>query len=325
MNGSHSPVHIPVLATRCVSLLGPAFGGVKAPVAIDATLGLGGHSNLLLETFPELKVIGIDRDPKALEIASERLEHYGERFQPVHQTYDAIAEVTSEYAPGGVSAILMDLGVSSMQLDEAERGFAYSQDAFLDMRMDQTRGQSAADLLDTVDEGELRRILRVYGEEKFAHRIAARIVARRATSPVRTSSELVDLIRDSIPAPARRTGGNPAKRTFQALRIAVNEELEILTTAIPAALQSLMIGGRIAVLAYQSLEDRIVKRTFAAAAQSSAPVGFPVELPEHAPYIELLTRGAEQATEEEIAQNPRAKPVRLRAAEKTRPVRREQR
>lgn len=318
MHRSDTPVHVPVMASRCVDLLAPAIDAAADPVVIDATLGLGGHSELLLREFPTLTVVGIDRDPRALEIATERLEGFGERFTAVHATYDDVGKVARDRAAEGVAGVLMDLGVSSMQLDEAARGFAYSQEAPLDMRMDQTRGSTAADLLQELPEADLRRILKTYGEERFAGRIAAAIVARRATDPVRTSSALVDVIGQSIPAPARRTGGNPAKRTFQALRIAVNEELEILTRAVPAALDALAVGGRIVVMAYQSLEDRIVKRALAKAASSSTPPDFPVELPEHAPEITLLTRGAEQASPEEIERNPRSKPVRLRAAEKTR-------
>lgn len=317
------PVHVPVLASRCIDLLEPAIVDATEPVLIDATLGLGGHSELLLTTFPSLTVIGIDRDPRALELASQRLEKFAPRFTGVHAVYDDVARIAAQYAPTGASGILMDLGVSSMQLDETERGFAYSQNAPLDMRMDQTQGRTAAELLDELPETELRRILRVYGEEKFAHRIAGEIVSRRESAPVRTSAELVELIRQCIPAPARRTGGNPAKRTFQALRIAVNDELETLTRALPAALDALAIGGRIVVMSYQSLEDRIVKRAFARAATSLSPPDFPVELPEHAPYLELLTRGAQQAGPQEIEENPRSAPVRLRAAEKIRPSRKE--
>lgn len=317
------PVHVPVLANRCIELLAGAIDGADSPVVIDATLGLGGHSELLLQEFEDVRVVGIDRDPAALKFATNRLEKFGDRFTPVHTTYDAVAEVAADHAPGGLSGVLMDLGVSSMQLDQAERGFAYAQDAELDMRMDPTQGITAAELLATVPETELRRILRVYGEEKFAARIAETIVARRKSDPVHTSAQLVEVIRESIPAPARRTGGNPAKRTFQALRIAVNEELDILARAIHAAIEVLEIGGHIVVMSYHSLEDRIVKRALGQGATSTAPLGFPVELPEHAPYLELLTRGAERASEEEIERNPRAKPVRLRAAKKIADVRKE--
>jgi len=321
MHRSTDPVHVPVLASRCIELLAPALG--EGGVLIDATVGLGGHARLVLDAVPGARVIGIDRDPRALEVAAERLGAYGGRFTPVHATYDGIAEIAQRHAPEGARGVLMDLGVSSMQLDDAGRGFAYSRDTDLDMRMDPTTGPTAADLLAHAPEAELRHILRAYGEEKFAPRIAAAIVSRRAHAPVATSGELVELIRQAIPAPARRTGGNPAKRTFQALRVAVNRELEILTRALPAAIEALAVGGRLVVMSYQSLEDRIVKRALASGAASTAPPDFPVELPEHAPYLRLLTRGAERASAEETAANPRSKPVRLRAAEKVRHPREE--
>lgn len=319
MHRSANPVHLPVLASRCIDLFTPALHAPGA-VVIDATLGLGGHSRILLETFEHVRVVGIDRDPHALAVATERLGAYSERFTGVHATYDEIGTIAAARAPGGVAGILMDLGVSSMQLDDDTRGFSYARDTDLDMRMDPTTGITAADLLAQAPEAELRRILQAYGQEKFAGRIAADIVSRRENDPVRTSAQLVDLIRDAIPAPARRTGGNPAKRTFQALRVAVNDELEILTRALPAAIDALAVGGRIVVLSYQSLEDRIVKQALVRAATSTTPPDFPVDLPEHAPYLELLTRGAERAGPAEIETNPRSKPVRLRAAEKIRPT-----
>jgi 16S rRNA (cytosine1402-N4)-methyltransferase len=217
-----------------------------------------------------------------------------------------------------VQGLLFDLGVSSMQLDEAERGFAYAQDAPLDMRMDQTRGISAAEVLNTYSHGELARILKVYGEERFAGKIASVIVREREKEPFTTSARLVELVRNAIPAATRRTGGNPAKRTFQALRIEVNGELEVLDRAIPGALGVLAIGGRIAVMSYQSLEDRLVKQYFAAGATSTAPPGLPFIPEEHQPWLKLITRGAELATEEEIEENRRAAPVRLRVAERIR-------
>src|SRR5690625_3824285 len=299
--------HVPVLADRCLDLLAPALADPGA-VLVDATLGMGGHSELALRRFAHLRVIGIDRDPQAIAIAGQRLAAFADRFTAVHGVYDDIDRIVAEHAPGGVHGILMDLGVSSMQLDDAGRGFAYAQDAPLDMRMDQSQGITAAELLARAPEPELRRILREYGEERFAGRIAGEIVARRDVNPIRTSAELVDLVRECIPAPARRTGGNPAKRTFQALRVAVNNELQILRRAIPAAIRSLRVGGRIVVMSYQSLEDRIVKRALVDGATSTAPPDFPVELPEHAPHLQLLTRGAERADEEEINNNPRATP-----------------
>lgn len=311
MNGSRSAAerHIPVLADRCLELLRPALA--EGGTMIDATLGMGGHSELVLREVPNARVIGIDRDRAALELASARLAPFGERFRAVHATYDQVGEVAGD----GVEAILMDLGVSSLQLDEVERGFSYREDAPLDMRMDSSTGESAAELLARVDEAELRTILFRWGEERFAPRIAREIVRCRAQQPLRTTGQLVEIVRRSIPAAARRQGGNPAKRTFQALRIAVNRELDILETALPAALDALRPGGRIVVLAYHSLEDRIVKQAFRRRATSSAPPGLP-ELAEHRPTFRLLTHGAEKAGDDEIAANPRSASVRLRAAER---------
>lgn len=310
--------HVPVLAERCLELLAPAVAQPGATL-VDATLGLGGHSELALQKFPELRVIGIDRDPRAIELATERLAPFGSRFRAVHTAYDEIDEVAASHAPGGVHGVLMDLGVSSMQLDEADRGFAYAHDAPLDMRMDPTSGSSAAELLAAAPAAELRRILHTYGEERFAARIADRIVSRREDEPITRTTQLAELVRSAVPAAARRTGGNPAKRTFQALRIAVNDELEILAAALPRAVETLGVDGRIVVMSYQSLEDRLVKQTLARGATSSAPHGLPVEPASHRPYLQLLTRGAEQAAEER-ADNPRAASVRLRAAQRLRPT-----
>ncbi|MGJ9477144.1 MULTISPECIES: 16S rRNA (cytosine(1402)-N(4))-methyltransferase RsmH [unclassified Actinotignum] len=308
-------LHAPVLVDICIELLAPAFQ-VPAPVLVDCTLGMGGHTEAFLERFENLTVIGIDRDPAAIALAGERLARFGQRFRPVQTTYDDVAAAAGNRP---VDGILMDLGVSSLQLDETERGFSYSHDAPLDMRMNAQVGRTAADILAGASVRELTRILREYGEEKFAHRIATAVVERRASAPLTRTGELVEIVRSSIPAPARRTGGNPAKRTFQALRIAVNDELGTLERALPAALATLRVGGRIVVEAYQSLEDRLVKRAFAAGATSRAPKGLPVELEEHKPWLELLTRGAIQANEEEITRNSRSASVRLRAAEKIRP------
>lgn len=318
--------HIPVLLDRCVELLAPALtrssdDGTGATL-IDATLGAGGHSEQFLTRFPGLRLIGLDRDPDALQIAGDRLAPFGERVTLVRTRYDGVADAVADagldggQGGQGVDAILFDLGVSSMQLDRAERGFSYSADAPLDMRMDSGSDLTAAQILNSYDERALARVLREYGEEKFAGRIASFIVRRRATTPFTTTGELVELLYDAIPAPARRTGGHPAKRTFQALRIEVNAELESLRLALPDALRVLRPGGRIAVMAYQSLEDRIVKTAFAAATASRTPPGLPVELPGHGPEFVALTRGAERADAEEIERNPRSAPVRLRAVEK---------
>ena len=308
--------HVPVLLRECLDMLAPAIERPGA-VLVDATLGMGGHTEGALERFEGLTVIGIDRDPQAIELASVRLERFGTRFRAVHTTYENIDAAVEEQLGAGarVDGVLMDLGVSSLQLDEADRGFAYSKDAPLDMRMDATSGQSAADLLATASEGELIRILRTYGEEKFAPRIARLIIRRRDDAPITRTGELVDIIREAIPAPARRTGGNPAKRTFQALRVAVNDELTILERALPRALSSLRVGGRLVVESYQSLEDRIVKDVLRRGSTSAAPPGLPIIPDEMAPSLRLLAKGANKADQAEQDHNPRSASVRLRGAE----------
>lgn len=300
---------------RVIALLAPALEAPGA-VLVDATLGLGGHAEHALASFPGLRLVGVDRDPEALRLSGERLSAFGERVTLVHAVYDELPDVLERLGMRRVQGILFDLGVSSMQLDEADRGFAYAQDAPLDMRMDPTSDLTAAEVLNTYSAGELARILRQYGEERFAGRIAARVVVERKVEPFTTSARLVDLIRNAIPAPARRTGGNPAKRTFQALRIEVNGELDALRSAVPAALEALALGGRIVVMSYQSLEDRIVKHALAVGAHPDVPVGLPV-IPEYMkPWLHLLTRGAETASEDEITANPRAASARVRAAER---------
>lgn len=314
--------HVPVLLDRCVELLAPALTRQSADgtgaVLVDATLGAGGHAERFLTEFPGLRLIGLDRDPDALWIAGERLAPFGDRVVLVRTRYDGIEGVLTEtgYWASKVDGILFDLGVSSMQLDRTERGFSYSADAPLDMRMDPDATLTAAEVVNTYDEKALTRALREFGEERFAGRIAAQIIRRRARQPFATTGDLVELLYQAIPAPARRTGGHPAKRTFQALRIVVNGELDSLRAALPAALTALAPGGRIVVMAYQSLEDRIVKNAFAAATASRTPPGLPVELPGHEPQFVALTRGAERAAPAEIDRNPRSAPVRLRALEK---------
>lgn len=309
-------IHTPVLLERCLDLLAPALEGPSA-VVVDATLGMGGHTEAILERFPTVTVIGLDRDRDALRLASERLARFGDRLRPVHTVYDGIAAAVAGEGFDAVDAILFDLGVSSLQLDRAERGFAYAQDAPLDMRMDQTEGPTAADILADYSEGQLRAIFERYGEEKLAARYARAIVQARAAQPLERSSELVAVLQEATPA-ALMNAGHPAKRVFQALRIEVNRELAALEVALPAALDVLAVGGRIVVLAYQSLEDRLVKRVLADASRSTAPAGLPVELPGHEPRFRLLVRGAELASDQERADNPRATPVRLRAAERVR-------
>ncbi|MEV7213200.1 16S rRNA (cytosine(1402)-N(4))-methyltransferase RsmH [Kitasatospora cineracea] len=318
---SPAPRHVPVMLERCLDALAPA---ISAPgsVVVDATLGLGGHSEALLTRFPDVRLIAVDRDPQALALSAKRLAPFGDRATLVHAVYDEIPRVLDELDVPEVHGVLFDLGVSSMQLDEADRGFAYAQDAPLDMRMDQTRGISAAEVLNTYSHGDLARILKVYGEERFAGKIASAVLREREREPFSTSARLVELVRNAIPAATRRTGGNPAKRTFQALRIEVNGELEVLDRAIPGALDALAVGGRIVVMSYQSLEDRLVKQYLQAGATSTAPPGLPIVPEELQPWLKLLTRGAELATEEEIEENRRAAPVRLRVAERIRRTRR---
>ncbi len=300
---------------RVIALLAPALAQPGA-VLVDATLGLGGHAEQALTAFPQVRLVGIDRDEAALALSRQRLAPFADRITLVHAVYDELPEVLGELGLSSVQGILFDLGVSSMQLDEADRGFAYAQDAPLDMRMDQGRGITAAEVLNTYDAAALARILREYGEERFASRIAARVVSERAQAPFTTSARLVELIRGAIPAAARRTGGNPAKRTFQALRIEVNGELEVLRRAIPAALDSLAVGGRIVVMSYQSLEDRIVKQALAQAAAPRIPHDLPVVPAGMEPWLRIITRGAETPTADELTDNPRSASVRVRAAER---------
>lgn len=311
-----SSEHVPVMVDRVLDLLAPALDvQASPPVLVDATLGLGGHTQAVLDRFADVVVIGIDRDPDALAAARDRLAAYGDRLRTAQTTYDRVADVLADESFGAADAVLFDLGVSSMQLDRAERGFSYAQDAPLDMRMGGT-DMTAADIVNTYPAADIARILRQYGEERFARRIADAIVATREATPFATSDQLVALIREQIPAPARRTGGNPAKRTFQALRIAVNDELAIVASAIPAAMDALNPGGRVVSMAYHSLEDRIVKRAFAKATTSSAPADLPVVPPELRPKFRLVTRGAEQADADEVAANSRARSVRVRAVER---------
>lgn len=308
-------IHTPVLLERCVELLAPALDGEAT--LIDATLGMGGHSEAFLERFPHLRIIGFDRDESALAIARERLARFGDRIEFVHAVYDEIDAVCQRLGVERVQGVLFDLGVSSLQLDRADRGFAYAQDAPLDMRMDQSTGQTAADILASYSETELRELFYRYGDEKLAPRYASAIVREREVAPIERSAQLVQILHDATPAALLRSG-HPAKRVFQALRVEVNRELDVLERALPQALSRLAVGGRIVVLAYQSLEDRLVKRTLQALSVSTAPPGLPQELPEHRPQLRLLVRGAELASEDEQLENSRSKPVRLRAAERLR-------
>ncbi|AZZ81779.1 16S rRNA (cytosine(1402)-N(4))-methyltransferase RsmH [Gordonia alkanivorans] len=308
--------HIPVMGRRIVELLTPALESEDRRVFLDATLGAGGHSELILNTFPNVHLVGIDRDASALDIARRRLAPHADRISLHQATFHEIADVLDDAGEESIDAALFDLGVSSMQLDQAGRGFAYSVDAPLDMRMNSDDPVTAADVLNTYGHGELARVLSEYGEERFAGKIASAVLREREKEPFTTSARLVELLYATIPAATRRTGGHPAKRTFQALRIEVNHELDVLREALPTALSVLTVGGRVAVMSYQSLEDRIVKREFAARTTSTSPPGLPVELPGTAAEFRLVTRGAERPDDEELSINPRSAPVRVRAVER---------
>ena len=315
--------HVPVFLARTIELFRPVVDAAtteeRRPVIVDGTLGLGGHTSHLLAEFETLRVLGVDRDPAALDMATRRLTAFRDRFTPVHARFvdfDAVlaalpADSRDDAGPV-IDGILLDFGVSSMQLDVADRGFAYSVYAPLDMRMDPTTGPTAADILADYPRDDLARIFRVYGEERFARQIAAAIVRRRDTDPLRTSSELVELLYDTIPQGARRTGGHPGKRVFQALRIEVNAELEAVENAVPGYLDLLRGGGRAVFMAYHSLEDKIVKRELSTRTASRTPAGLPVELPGHGPEFAAVTRGAEKASPTEIDHNPRSASVRVR-------------
>ena len=306
--------HVPVALERTIELLAPAIKSSENPIIVDATLGLGGHSFELLSRFSNLKIIGIDRDESAISFAKNRLAKFGNRITFNQAIYSEFTSVLAENGVVNIDGALFDLGVSSMQLDETDRGFSYSQEAPLDMRMDQSKGITAQEVIDTYDKSELIRILRVYGEEKFASRIADNLIKNRGS--VKNTTDLVEIVKASIPAPARRTGGNPAKRTFQALRIEVNGELRAIEIAIPAALNALKVGGRLVTLAYQSLEDKLVKAAFLNVTKSKTPLGLPIELPNSKAKFQLLTSASEMASEKEISQNPRAQSLRLRAIER---------
>jgi 16S rRNA (cytosine1402-N4)-methyltransferase len=308
--------HTPVMLAEVVSLLAPALAARVdgPPILVDCTLGLAGHAEALLRACPEAHLIGLDRDPEALSLAAERLAPFADRTTLVEAVYDELPDVLDHLQHPRVQGVLLDLGLSSLQIDEPQRGFAYAVDAPLDMRMDGKQSLTAAEILNTYSARDLARILRTFGEERFADRIAKRVVAEREREPFRTSARLVEVLRDAIPMATRKTGGHPAKRTFQALRIEVNAELEALESVLPSAIAALAVGGRIAVLAYHSLEDRLVKQILAVKSHDTAPRNLPVVPAGYGPELRLLTRGAERPTAEEAAANPRAASARLRAA-----------
>jgi len=315
-------LHVPVMLAEVVALLAPALESPPADpadeadfVLVDCTLGLGGHAHALLTACPQAHLIGLDRDPQALTIARERLAEFADRITLVEAVFDELPGVLARLGRRRVQGILLDLGVSSLQIDDPERGFAYAHDAPLDMRMGRQE-LTAAHILNTYSKAELTRILRTYGEERFADRIAGRIVAERKREPFSTSGQLVRLLYDTVPASSRKSGGHPAKRTFQALRIEVNGELAALQSVLPQAIAALSVRGRIAVLAYHSLEDRLVKQILGVAARDRAPRDMPIVPAELRPQLRLLTRGAERPSAAEVARNPRAASARLRAAER---------
>jgi len=306
--------HIPVLLERVVSLLREAPDGV----VVDATLGAGGHAVAILEARAGAgrltHLVGIDRDPDALALARERLERTSSptRIDLAQVRFDAFGDVLDGLGIDRIAGVLFDLGISSLHVDRPERGFSYRHEGPLDMRMDPTGGRSAADLVNHADVAELRRVIREYGEERFADRIARAIVAAR---PLRSTTALAEVVRDAVPAAARRTGGHPATRTFQALRIAVNDELEAFSGALPAAIDRLLPGGVAVVLSYHSLEDRIAKRAFVEAARGCiCPPDLPVCACGRVPVVDVLTKRPERPGPDEVASNPRARAARLRAA-----------
>lgn len=300
-----TPPHVSVFADEVVRFLVPEPG---QRLIVDATLGAGGHAALLLGAMgPAGRLLGIDRDPDALAIAAERLAPFGERAHLVRGNFEDVGEIVKTAGSGPVDGVLYDFGVSSMMFDRAERGFSYQHDAPLDMRMDPSLPLSAADVLNTYEEAELTRIIKTYGEERWAARIAQFIVAARRRAPIATTGELVDVIRAAIPSAARRVGPHPARRTFQALRIEVNRELEAIETSLPQAAAALSDRGRLVALSYHSLEDRIVKRFFKAESTGETP------------RLRVLTKRPLRPTEEEVERNPRASAARLRAAERWTP------
>ncbi|HEY2508070.1 MAG TPA: 16S rRNA (cytosine(1402)-N(4))-methyltransferase RsmH [Streptosporangiaceae bacterium] len=315
--GTPAAGHLPVMRDRVLELLAPALDSPDS-VLVDATLGRAGHASALLAAHPGLSLIGIDTDATAITESRQILTDFADRVTLIQAVYDELPQILASAGHLVVRGVLIDLGVSSPQLDDPERGFAYAQDAPLDMRMNQAGAVTAADVLNTYPAARLAQVLREYGEERFARRIADAVVRERTRAPLTSTARLAEIVRDSIPAPARRTGGNPAKRTFQALRIEVNGELEALGRVLPVALDALAVGGRIVALAYHSLEDRAVKRALAARSSDTTPRGLPVPLAAAQPQFRLLTRGAERPAAAELADNPRAASARLRAAERIR-------
>ena len=311
--------HVPVMRDRIVALLGEALESSDTTATyVDGTLGMGGHAEAILAANPGCHLVGIDRDPDALRLAGARLTRFGDRVHLVRAVFDELPQVLERLGLPHVEAILLDLGLSSLQIDETGRGFSYSVDAPLDMRMDPLQPLTAARILNERSAPDLARLFRNYGEEPFARRIADRIVAARDAEPFSGSARLVEVISSAIPMAARKGRGHPAKRVFQALRIEVNGELEALRGVLPDALDALAVGGRLAVLAYHSLEDRMVKQAFASASRDSAPPGLPVVPEAMRARFRLVTRGAERPEADEVTANPRSASARLRIIERVR-------
>ncbi len=303
--------HVPVLFAETLRLLQPRAGGLY----IDGTLGAGGHAGGILEaSAPDGRLLGFDRDPEALRFAGERLDRFGDRFTAVHASYAAMAELAPEYGFGQVDGILLDLGLSSRQLEDPERGFSFLLEGPLDMRFDPTQGAPAATLINNLPEKALADLFWRYGEEQNSRRYARAIVAGR---PLRTTRELADLIQQAAPAAVRRKRVHPATRVFQALRIAVNEELRQLEDGLPAAMGLLRPGGRVAVISFHSLEDRFVKNLFRDLARDCVcPPGQPVCTCDTTPQVSVVTRKVVVPGEAELEMNPRSRSARLRVAEK---------
>lgn len=311
-------IHQPVLLGDCVNLVAPALQHEGA-VAVDCTLGLAGHSTAFLKAAPQARLIGIDRDSEALALATERMVQEGlsDRFTPVHAAFDQLDQVLADQGVERVDAVFMDLGLSSLQIDETDRGFSYSHDAPLDMRMDVSQNLTAERILADYDMASLIRVFREYGEERFARQIAREIVLRRTQTPFTTTGQLNALVEDVVPK-AHRPAGNPAKRVFQALRIEVNGELDKLSSTLPQATNRLQVGGRLVVESYHSLEDKTVKSFMAQGLKIDAPANLPIVPDDAQPFFRELTRGAIKADDEERQRNPRSASVRLRAVELSR-------
>ena len=305
--------HVSVLLQECLDGLNIRPDGIY----VDGTLGGAGHSSQIAKRLTAGRLIGIDRDPVALKAAGERLAPYAERVTLVHSNFCEIAQVLDDLHIDAVDGILLDLGVSSPQLDDGSRGFSYMVDAPLDMRMNNEDPVTAKDIVNTWSYEELRRILFDYGEERYAPRIADTICRRREEKPIETTLELVDIIRSAMPAAALREKQHPAKRSFQAIRIAVNDELGAVRKVMEAAIPRLNPGGRLAIITFHSLEDRIVKNAMADAAKGcTCPPSFPVCVCGKKPQVKLITRKPITATQEELEANPRSRSAKLRICEK---------